>query len=268
MIVSCIDTETTGLNRNTDRIIQLSVANFDTETGAIVAKLDHYIKPSGVWSITPSAQAVHNISEEMVNEQGVSLKEIYPKFMEMIADHPILTYNGSSFDISFIQKEFEREGLETNFERHEYIDAFDIERRVNSNKLSDTYMRYFGHGFEDAHNSMADVMATIQVYLEQVKRYKVNNDIKTDTGKNVIDESNEHVTKMMQTSPEGFIYTDDEGVLRFRVGKYKEWPVAKVCQEIPSYIKWLFTPNNGDNVITNITKKSIKEDWYAHKPEA
>ena len=262
MIISCIDVETTGLNRNTDRIVQLSVANFDDQTGQIVESMDHYIKPSGAWKMTPSAQEIHNISEELINEKGVSLKSIAPKFIEMIADHPILTYNGSSFDISFIQKEFEREGLDTNFDRHDFIDAFDIERRVNSNKLGDTYMRYFGHSFEDAHNSMADVKATIEVYLEQVKRYKTITDIKTDNGKNVIDESCEDVSKMMQTSPEGFVYYDKDGVMKFRIGKYKEWPVVKVCQEIPSYIKWLFTPNNGDNVITNITKKSIKANYY------
>lgn len=265
MIISCLDVETTGLNRNKDRIIQLSVSNFDDQTGKIVASFDHYIKPSGVWQITPSAQAVHNITEDIINEKGVSLKSIAPAFLEIIAGHPILTYNGSSFDISFIQKEFEREGLETGFEEHEFIDSFDIERRVNSNKLGDAYRRYFGKDFEDAHNSMADVNATIEVFMEQKRRYKETNDVRTDNDKNVIDESCESVTKMMRTSPEGFVYVDDNGLLMFRVGKYKEWPVQKVCQEVPSYIKWLFTPNNGDNIITNITKKAIKADYYSNK---
>lgn len=265
MIISCIDTETTGLNRNTDRIVQLSVGNFDSETGEIVATFDHYIKPSGVWKMTPSAQAVHNISEEMIEEKGVSLKSIAQEFLDMIADNPILSYNGSSFDVSFIQREFEREGLDTGFEKHQFIDSFDIERRVNSNKLGDAYIRYFGHPFEDAHNSMADVKATIEVYMEQKRRYKEVNDIRTDNDKNVVDESCEDVTRMMQTSPEGFVYIDAEGVLKFRIGKYKEWPVAKVCKEIPSYIKWLFTPNNGDNIISNITKRTIKADYYGNK---
>lgn len=265
MIISCIDTETTGLDRNKDRIVQLSVANFDSTTGEIVEAEDWYIKPSGNWTMNPSAQAVHNISPEMIEEKGVSLKSVAPRFIELIADHPILTYNGSSFDISFIQREFEREGLVTNFERHDFIDAFDIERRMNSNKLGDTYIRYFGHPFEDAHNSMADVKATIEVFMEQKRRYKEVTDVKTENGKNVIDESCENVTTMMQTSPEGFIFVDKDGVLKFRIGKYKEWPVAKVCSTDPGYIKWLFAPANGDQVITTITKKSIKADYYANQ---
>lgn len=263
-VISCLDVETTGLNRNTDRIVQLSVINFCFETGEHLATFNHYIKPSGVWHMTPSAQAVHNISEELINEKGVSLRSVAKEFLEIIATNPILTYNGASFDISFIQKEFEREGLETGFEKHEFIDAFDIERRMNSNKLGDTYMRYFGVPFEDAHNSFEDVSATIKVFLEQVKRYKINNDVRTENDKNVVDESCEDVTRMMQTSPEGYVYIDSNGILKFRVGKYKEWPVAQVCKEQPSYIKWLFTPNNGDNIISTITKKAIKKDYYGN----
>jgi DNA polymerase-3 subunit epsilon len=265
MIISCIDVETTGLDHNKDRIVQLSVANFDSETGEVLATFDKYILPSGVWHMTPGAEVVHNLSEEFIKEKGVSLRSVYQEFMKMINLNPILTYNGSTFDIAFIQKEFEREGLETGFDQHEYIDSFDIERRVNSNKLGDTYLRYFGKRFDDAHNSMSDVSATIQVYMEQNRRYKLLNDIRTENDMNVIDESNQYVTKMMRTSPEGFVYIDKDGVLRFRVGKYKEYPVVEVCKEQPSYIKWLFTPNNGDNVISTITKKSIKQNWYENK---
>ena len=163
MIISCIDVETTGLDRNKDRIVQLSVANFDSETGEVLATFDRYILPSGVWHMTPGAEVVHNLSEEFIKEKGVSLRSVYQEFMKMINLNPILTYNGSTFDIAFIQKEFEREDLETGFDPHEYIDSFGIERRVNSNNLGDTYLRYFGKRFDDAHNSMSDVSATVQV---------------------------------------------------------------------------------------------------------
>lgn len=262
MVISCLDVETTGLNRNTDRIVQLSIVNFDMETGQELTVFDQYINPSGTWKMTPSAQEVHNLSEEFIRANGVSLRSVYPQVMQMLGDHAILTYNGSSFDIAFIQKEFEREGLETHFEDHEFIDAFDIERRMNSNKLVDTYTRYFGKPFEDAHNSLVDVRATIEVYREQVRRYKLQSDIRTEAGLNVIDESSADITTMMTTSPEGFVYVDKDGSLKFRVGKYKDWPVVQVCKEHPDYIKWLFTPNNGDNIITGITKKSIRKHYY------
>lgn len=259
MTYSCIDVETTGLNKNTDRIIQLAVTNFD-ENFNILLDRSWYIKPSGTWKINPDAEAVHNISEEIINEKGISLKSVAPVFLEIIADNPILTYNGSSFDISFIQREFEREGLETGFENHQYIDAFDIERRINSNRLGEVYKRYYGEDFEDAHDALADVHATIKVYAAQLKNH--DKAINTETGERVIDESIKQVTSMMQTSPEGFVYEDKDGVLKFRIGKFKEYPVVDVCKNNPSYIKWLFTPNNGDNVCTNLTKKAIKSEYY------
>jgi DNA polymerase III epsilon subunit-like protein len=262
MKIACIDTETTGLNKNTDRVIQLSCKVFDSETGQRIASLNKYILPSGTWKINPDAQAVHNLSEEFIRENGVSLREVFPELMELIGDLPILTYNGSSFDICFLQREFEREGLDAQFEKHSFIDSFDIERRVNSNKLGDAYRRYYGRDFENAHDSSADVDATIDVYMAQLKAHGTA--IDAETGVEIIKESNDYVTDMMRTSPEGFVYTDKDGVLRFRIGKFKEYPVVDVCKNNPSYIKWLFTPNNGDNVCTNITKRSIRNAYYSN----
>ena len=145
-LFTCIDTETTGLNKNTDRIIQLAVAKFD-ENFNIITERSWYIRPSGTWRINPDAQAIHNISEEVINEHGVSLKSIAPEFLELIKGTTILTYNGYSFDISFIQREFEREGIETGFENHEFADGYDIELRLNSHRLADVYRRYYGDDF-------------------------------------------------------------------------------------------------------------------------
>lgn len=263
MKIVCIDTETTGLNKNTDRIIQLSCTVFDDKTGKRFKTLNKYILPSGQWKINPDAQAIHNISEDFIRKNGVSLRQVFPEFKEIIDNFPILTYNGSSFDICFLQREFEREGLDAEFDTHEFIDSFDIERRVNSNNLACTYRRYYGKDFENAHDSNADVNATIDVYLAQVKNHGTT--INAETGVGIIKESNEYITDMMQTSPEGFVYTDKNGILRFRIGKFKEYPVVDVCKNNPGYIKWLFTPNNGDNVCTNITKNAIKRAYYNEK---
>ena len=149
--ISCIDIETTGLNRTVDRIIQLSVTNFqlnEQNEPVILESKNWYILPSGYWTITPDAYYIHNISEDFIRENGVSIKSIYDDFMKTIQNHPILTYNGATFDISFIQREFEREMLETGFQDHQYIDSYDIEKKLNSNKLTDVYRRYYGEDFE------------------------------------------------------------------------------------------------------------------------
>jgi DNA polymerase III epsilon subunit-like protein len=193
-------------------------------------------------------------------EHGRSIKEIFPEFMEAISSNPILTYNGTTFDIIFIQKDLERESLDADLASHTYIDAFDIERRVNSNKLSEVYMRYYGKPFEDAHDSSADVDATIDVYMEQQRRY--SDRINPDTGTSILAESQADVTRTTTVSPEGFVYMDNDGIMKFRVGKYKEYPVYQVCINDPGYIKWLFEPRNGDNVISNITKRAIRNMYY------
>ena len=249
--ITCLDIETTGLDKNYDRIIQLAVVKFDVTTGERLLEKSWYIKPSGFYKISESAQAIHNITQEIVETQGVPLKSIYQEFMDIKEDTAILSYNGMTFDMSFIQKEFERELLDPKFYEHEFIDSYDIERRSHSNKLIDTYTRYYGKPFEDAHDAFSDVQATIDVFLAQLKN--INPEI--------IKESCDVVTKNCTTSPEGFVKYNDKGELIFAVGKYKEITTNTVCKTDPGYIKWLFSPNNGNNVITIPTKKSIKREW-------
>lgn len=37
-------------------------------------------------------------------------------------------------------------------------------------KLQELYTKLFGHGFEEAHNSQADILATMRCYFELCKR--------------------------------------------------------------------------------------------------
>ena len=70
--VAYVDTETTGLSANTDRIIEIAIvlADVDWETGAIIQWLDHYqgLQDPGR-RIPADAIAVHGITDAMVREQ-------------------------------------------------------------------------------------------------------------------------------------------------------------------------------------------------------
>ena len=259
MNITCLDIETTGLDKATDRIVQLSLQNFDSKTFELGESRNWYILPSRGWCMNPDAMKVHGITPEFLCENGKSLKEIYPEWCELTKDHVILSYNGPKFDIPMIQRDFEREGLDTGFEKCKFIDALDIERKLNkqdNNKLSETYERYFGHQFEGAHDASADILATIEVYKKQMESVK---------GKphrsEIIAESILKATNSLSISPDGFVYIDKSGYLKFRWGKYKNMPVVDVCRDDPSYIRWLWDKD----VISNITKNTIRNDFYKHK---
>lgn len=261
--IVCVDTETTGLNHTSDRILQISVVKFNPNTGERLDRRNWYIKPTGLWSIEKSAEQTHGITKEFIEREGVSLKSMFNDFMSVKEGCAILTYNGTTFDIDFLEREFERELLDPKFYDHEFIDSFDIEKLVNSNRLADTYRRYYGHDFENAHDASADTEATIDVFMAQLDKY--GDYIPIGHTDNVIAESIRKTTASTSASPEGFCDYTDSGDLRFRVGKYKFVTTNEICQRDPGYIKWLFQPNNGQNIITIPTKRAIKEEWCRYQ---
>ena len=209
MNITCLDIETTGLNKSIDRIIQLSLQNFDADTFELGEGANWYILPNrktGEYIMDLNAVAVHGITRSFLKENGKSLIDIYPEWCELTKDHIILSYNGPRFDIPMIQKDFEREGLDTGFEQCKFIDALDIERKLNkqdNNKLSETYERYFGHPFEGAHDASADILATIEIYKKQMESVKGK-----PTRSKILAESMLKSTNDMSISPDGFVYRD------------------------------------------------------------
>jgi len=176
----CFDTETTGLEVQKDDIIQLSLVKVDTADWHVVDQRDWYILPEGPFTIPPEAEAVHHISKTFLQENGVSLISIYDELITFADGCDILSYNGNTFDAPILHYNLARIGLDFPFEGRTWYDALALERihmagqidpetgeRYHCN-LTAAYTRYYGHPFEGAHNSLDDVMATIEVFKAQV----------------------------------------------------------------------------------------------------
>ena len=179
MILVCFDTETTGLDVQKEHIIQLSLVKFDTDTWSILDQRDWYILPEGEFTIPAEAEAVHHISKEFLSEHGVSLRSIYDEFVSFVGTHNMLSYNGNGYDAPILHYNLKRLGLDFDFEHRTWFDALLLERIHTAgqldengeklhNNLTSAYTRYYGHPFEGAHNSLDDVMATIEVFKAQI----------------------------------------------------------------------------------------------------
>lgn len=179
MILVCFDTETTGLDVQKEHIIQLSLVKFDTESWDTLDTRDWYILPEVDFEIPKEAEAVHHISKEFLQEHGVSMRSIYDELIEFTNGCNMLSYNGNGYDAPILYYNLKRLGLSFDFEHRTWYDALLLERihtagmvdengeKVHNN-LTAAYTRYYGHPFEGAHNSLDDVMATIEVFKAQV----------------------------------------------------------------------------------------------------
>lgn len=179
MTLVCFDTETTGLDVQKEHIIQLSLVKFDTDTWSVLDQRDWYILPEGDFTIPAEAEAVHHISKDFLLEHGVSLRSIYDDFIAFVGAHDMLSYNGNGYDAPILHYNLKRAGLNFEFNNRTWYDALLLERihtagQVDENgeklhnNLTAAYTRYYGHPFEGAHNSLDDVMATIEVFKAQI----------------------------------------------------------------------------------------------------
>lgn len=234
------DTETTGLEVQNDYIVQLCLIKFNSKTFETVDTRNWYIKPSGDFNIDPGAQEVTGISKEMILEKGVLLKDIWNDALKFIGDCDMLSYNGNHFDIPMLYHNLKREKLSFDFGSRKFYDSYAFEKKRASLKLGDVYKRYYGKEFENAHDALYDVHATIEVFKKQLEEIP-----------DAINESD-----LTCISPEGFIKYNDRGDLVFKQGKYKSKIVTEICKLDPNYIKW---------VVANFSRptiETIKNEFY------
>ncbi len=180
MKIVCFDTETTGLDVQKEHIIQLSLVKVETDNWEVLDQRDWYILPEGDFSIPAEAEAVHHISKDFLLEHGVGLRSVHDELLSFTAGCDMLSYNGNGYDAPILHYNLNRLGLDFPFEGRTWYDALLLERihtegmtdpgtgeKVHNN-LTAAYTRYYGHPFEGAHNSLDDVLATIEVFKAQV----------------------------------------------------------------------------------------------------
>lgn len=240
------DLETSGLNTNKDHIMQIAMILSDSSFNTI-EEYSTLVNPGCDFEVSPGALEKTGITREMVEESGTPIDEVLLKVEDMISKaDALLTYNGNRFDIPFLYNTFARKGKILSLP-DTILDALAVEQRHNSNKLVDTYRRYYGEDYSDAHDALADVKATIAVFKKQSELYE-------DAGDNTAFISPEN---MVEINP-------STHMMVFRTGKYKDKTVYEVCCNDAGYIKWLYSAYNGTGC-SIMLKTAIKNEYQRVK---
>ena len=218
------DIETTGLNKETDYIIQFAAIKVDRQTGNIFDSINLYIKPAGSYNITIQAYLKHHIKPQDLEDKP-TFAEVADDIRDFFEGCDILTYNGNNFDLPFIKNEFRRIGQDIDFMQYNCYDAFLEEKRRNGNNLESTFKRYTGKTMAEdgltAHDALSDVKATYKIFIEQQKVQEYGPE-KRITEDNVIIMGN---------------FNGKEQPV-FNIGKYKELPISYVSTVDQNYLLW------------------------------
>ena len=172
------DTETTGLPTDWKapaeqfpRLVQLGYMIFD-ENKKLLKTGNHIIKPVG-FEISKEVSEIHGITNEIALEKGEDLKEVMIMFVEHLNNAKYIIGHNLSYDRKIIRGELMRNGIEYNSDSKIKICTMHSSRNYcklpgkrgfKIPKLQELHVKLFGEEFENAHNALADVMATVQCF--------------------------------------------------------------------------------------------------------
>lgn len=159
------DTETTGLDSQADRIIEIGAVELDNRflTGRSFHVL---VNPDGR-EVHPEALAVHGISNAMLSDKP-RFAEIIDQWFEFVGDGRLVAHN-AGFDVGFFDAEFARLGFPP-VDPGRVIDSLALARRrhpMGPNSLDALCNRYgIDNSHRTKHGALLDSELLAEVYIE------------------------------------------------------------------------------------------------------
>ena len=179
------DLETTGFSPDKNKIIEIGAVK--VEHGEITDRFSTFVNPEV--PIPYRIEELTSIRDDMVID-APKIETILPQFMEFCGDAIMVAHN-ADFDMSFIIKNCERQGIEKEFT---IIDTVALARillpQLNRFKL-DTVAKALGVSLENHHRAVDDAGCTAEIFVKFVKMLH-------DRGMETLDQ----VNQMGQASPE------------------------------------------------------------------
>ena len=168
-----VDFETTGLNPETDRIVQLAAVIVNGD-GEIIDSFDTIVKPESPAEYQHGAEHIHGISAEQVSN-GMPLHTALEKLWD-ISTGNVFTAHNAPFDLGFLHAESKRVGLNGSIEAH--IDTLELSRRISGADNSRRHnlfalCEHYGIERDKVHDAKSDATATAQLLMHLIKEMGV-----------------------------------------------------------------------------------------------
>jgi len=241
------DLETTGVNANTDRIVEIAYlkvypnGNEETKTFRVNPGMP----------IPKEASDIHHITDEDVANSPF-FKEIGKNIAKDIEGCDLAGFNSNRFDVPLLVEEFLRNDIDIDLSKRKLIDVQVIFHKMEQRTLSAAYKFYCNAELEGAHGAEADTKATYEVLKSQLDRYPdLTNDVQY---------LSEFSSFNRNVDFAGKIVLNDKDVEVFNFGKYKDQPVEDILKKDSGYYGWMMQGDfalHTKNVLTRIRLRSL-----------
>lgn len=241
------DLETTGININTDRIVEICYLkvypNGNEESKTL------RINPG--MPIPEASSAIHGIYDaDVVN--CPTFKEVARNIANDIEGCDLAGFNSNRFDIPVLAEEFLRAEVDIDMSKRKFVDVQVIFHKMEQRTLSAAYKFYCEKELEDAHTAEADTRATYEVLQSQLDRYgeSLKNDIAFLADYSSYNKNVDFAGRMVY---------DEKGVETFNFGKYKGQSVTEVLKKDTGYYSWILNSDFTLNTKAMLTKIRLRE---------
>lgn len=168
-LIMSFDLETTGVNPQEARIVQIGVSYF--YQGAPLQRRQELVNP--LIPIPSGASDVHHITDDLVQNKppfSAIMTRLKPHFFGEVFPQlppPLITgYNIASYDLPLFEAELKRSHADWSLKDAPFIDLYSIVkwhlRHLPNRKLT-TVCEYFGIKLDRAHHALADAHASGQL---------------------------------------------------------------------------------------------------------
>ena len=161
------DLETTGVNAQQDRIIELAAVKV-MPSGEEIEKC--WLLNPGM-KIPPETTAIHGITNEIVKDCPTFF-DAADEIWDFFEGCDLSGFNCDRFDIPCLAAEFARLGRDFGASRRRHVDVQRIYHRMEPRDLSAAVRYYLGRDHEGAHGAEADTRATLEVLKAQLSKYE------------------------------------------------------------------------------------------------
>lgn len=241
------DLETTGININTDRIVEICYLKV-YPNGNEEAKT---LRINPEMPIPESSSAIHGIYDVDVVDCP-TFKEVARNIANDIEGCDLAGFNSNRFDIPVLAEEFLRVGVDIDMTKRKFVDVQVIFHKMEQRTLSAAYKFYCERDLEDAHTAEADTRATYEVLQSQLDRYgeALKNDIAFLADYSSYNKNVDFAGRMVY---------DEKGVEVFNFGKYKGQSVSEILKKDQGYYSWIQNSDFTLNTKAMLTKIRLRE---------
>ncbi len=242
--IAVIDLETTGLNKQEDRIIDICIIKILPNGQEEILK--SLINPT--IPIPLESTNIHGIKDEDVKDKP-KFKEFAQKIIDFLDNCDLCGY-GVNFDLRIIESEFKRAGINYSKEGRTVIDVKNIYFKLEPKDLGSAYSKYCGKDLEDAHRAENDVRATIDVLKAQLEQH---------------DELPKEILALQKfCSLKDPSWIDDDGKIKWHNGKaiinfgtHQGKTLESLSKDNSDYLKWIISKDFSSEV-KHIVNKAIE----------